>query len=223
MTTDNVLEFQTKEAERASTPTTAPNPKQDKYEAMCKELGMLVTDARRINARLQWLEREIDLLIIQKQTSVDERFGGSSIPPGAKYGGRDFVKGHPYLGGHPVKLIPEVEGVPRLDKGSVNRLINKTVSYTKDELKEVHDNPKSTVLEVWLAAIVAKGVQQGCPGRLEALFNRAIGPVPKLIDATLEQNQIYYPPPNIQKIPDDELKKLVVAHLEEGTHEPTQE
>jgi len=66
MTIDNVLEFQTKEAELASTPTTAPNPKQVKYEAMCKELGMLVTDARRINARLQWLEREIDLLIIQK-------------------------------------------------------------------------------------------------------------------------------------------------------------
>jgi len=61
MTIDNVLDFQTTDKDEVSAPT-----KQERYESMCKELGMLVTDARRINARLQWLEREIDLLIIQK-------------------------------------------------------------------------------------------------------------------------------------------------------------
>jgi len=120
------------------------------------------------------------------------------------------------MGGGRRKLIPEAIGAPKFDRGAFGKLLYKTFHYTKEELKEVHDNPSSTILEVWLAAIVVKGVQRGCPLRLEALLNRAaIGPVPKLIDATLEQNQIYYPPPNIQKIPDDELKKLVVAHLEE--------
>jgi len=120
------------------------------------------------------------------------------------------------MGGGRRKLIPEAIGAPKFDRGAFGKLLYKTFHYTKEELKEVHDNPSSTILEVWLAAIVVKGVQRGCPLRLEALLNRAIGPVPKLIDATIEETQApYYPSPDIQKLPDEELIKLVTAHLEE--------
>ena len=126
------------------------------------------------------------------------------MPPGKKFGGRDFPKGKPGGPGRP-KLLPEAVGLPRLDRDSYNRLLNKTLNYTQDQLKHVikndeHFEPdaegkpkKITMLEKWVATIVAKGSTLGDVTRIEALLNRAIGPVKQEIkhegDVLLEKPQ----------------------------------
>jgi hypothetical protein len=80
------------------------------------------------------------------------------------------------MGGRP-KLLPEAEGLPRLDRDSYNRLLNKTLAYSKDELQEIIRDTKRPMIEVWLASIVAKGTVNGDTSRLEALLSRAIGAV----------------------------------------------
>jgi hypothetical protein len=75
------------------------------------------------------------------------------------------------------KLMPEVDGLPRLTKDTYNRLLNQTLHYSKEKLNEVIMDDTSTMLEKWVAMIVSKGTVGGDPNRLEALLSRAIGPI----------------------------------------------
>lgn len=100
------------------------------------------------------------------------------MPPGFKVpgSGRDFEPGNPGSPGRP-KLLPEAEGLPRIDKDSYNRLLNHTLSLTEEQLTAIESDPSKTMLEKWLASIVKKGAENGDPNRLEILLSRAIGPV----------------------------------------------
>lgn len=95
---------------------------------------------------------------------------------GVKSGGRDFLPGNGGGPGRPPKL-PELKDAPRLDRDNYNRLLNQTLHMSKDELKKVLEDPNATMISKALASIVAKTTTLGDIHRLEALLNRAIGPV----------------------------------------------
>lgn len=126
----------------------------------------------------------------------------------------DFKPGHGKPGPGRPRLTPELEDKKPFTKAYYLRLLNETLKYTKEELKEVYEDKTRPVIEVWLASIVAKGVSGGDTQRLEALITRAIGPVPKIIDATASIEGPVYNSQEVQKLSDEELKEKVVGLLQ---------
>ena len=57
----------------------------------------------------------------------------------------------------------------------VNDCIQAMMSMTVDELKEVWDNPKATVLEKTIAAAIKKSIEKGSLYSIETLLTRVYG------------------------------------------------
>lgn len=103
------------------------------------------------------------------------------MPKGER--GKRFLPGNPGGPGRP-PTIPEAKDLPRMDRDSFNRLVNRIWNFSKDELKAVLDDPKATMIEKWIASVVAKGTTLGDMGRLEGLLARTVGPI------KIEVNQV---------------------------------
>lgn len=95
-----------------------------------------------------------------------------------------FKKGQSGNPGGVPKHESAYRSLPKLDKDSYNRLLNHTLSMTKEELEEVINDPQAPAIKIWLAKIVQKGGKFGDTHRLEALLARAIGPVAQKIEHT---------------------------------------
>lgn len=62
-----------------------------------------------------------------------------------------------------------------LTRDQVNGTISDLYKNGPEELKEVIESPKSTMLQIHIASIIAKGVSKGCATALEGLLQRSIG------------------------------------------------
>ncbi len=64
-----------------------------------------------------------------------------------------------------------------LTRDQVNGTISDLYSLGPGELKDFADSKKGTMLEIHIAAIIAKGVSKGCSHALEGLLQRSIGKI----------------------------------------------
>jgi len=101
-----------------------------------------------------------------------------------KYGGKLVIwekgeSGNPK--GRPKKLVPsmKVEGYKLTE---INDTIQSIISMTMDELKQVWDNPKSTILEKTVAGALRKSLERGNLESVETLINRVYGKPKEKID-----------------------------------------
>lgn len=65
---------------------------------------------------------------------------------------------------------------------SVAGLMGRLCRLTRDELFDVVKDPKSTMIEIMVASIMARAADQGDAGRLDFLLNRAIGRVKERLE-----------------------------------------
>lgn len=107
----------------------------------------------------------------------------AKLIPG-KYGGKIQIwekgeSGNPK--GRPKKLVPsmKVEGYKLTE---INDTIQSIISMTMDELKDVWNNPKSTILEKTVAGALKKSLEKGNLESVETLINRVYGKPKEKID-----------------------------------------
>jgi hypothetical protein len=83
--------------------------------------------------------------------------------------------------GRPKKLVPsmKVEGYKLTE---INDTIQSIISMTMDELKDVWNNPKSTILEKTVAGALKKSLEKGNLESVETLINRVYGKPKEKID-----------------------------------------
>lgn len=95
---------------------------------------------------------------------------------GKKTGGKDFVPGNVHGKGRP-KVPDDVKEARKLNQVEFERVANKYLYLTRDELKEAAEDPDTTVIELLVSSIIVKAVEKGDQMRLEFLLNRLIGRV----------------------------------------------
>ena len=96
---------------------------------------------------------------------------------GKKTGGRDFPKGHKFGKGRP-KIPEEVKKARELNKAQASLILNKYFWQSEAELKKVMNDPKVSIGEKGIVAILMKAKKDGDQHKMEWLFQRLIGKVP---------------------------------------------
>ncbi len=94
-----------------------------------------------------------------------------------------FVKGHKKLGGK-VKLDPVMLKARKFDRENYEMIQHRVSQMSLEELRAMAKNPASTVLEVAIASVWAKGIQKGDVYPLEVFTDRMIGRVSHTVSIT---------------------------------------
>ena len=76
--------------------------------------------------------------------------------------------------GRPRKYVSELRA-QGYKRSEVNDCIQVMISMTMDELKEVWDNPKATILEKTIANAMRKSMEKGSLYSIETLLDRVFG------------------------------------------------
>lgn len=95
---------------------------------------------------------------------------------GKKTGGKDFAPGNSHGKGRP-KVPEDVKEARKLNQVEFERVANKYLYLTRDELKASLAAPATTVVELLVGSIIGQAVQKGDHTRMEFLLNRLIGRV----------------------------------------------
>lgn len=103
---------------------------------------------------------------------------------GKKTGGRDFLPGQSGNPNGQPKVPQEIKDARQLTKLELERLLNKYMVMTKDEVQEALKNPATPALELMIGSIVAKAVSGGDDKRLNFLLERMIGKVKEKVEHT---------------------------------------
>lgn len=96
---------------------------------------------------------------------------------GKKTGGRDFVPGK---SGNPKGLPPipaDVKEARKLNQIEFERIVNKFLYMTREEVSKYAQAPGTPTLELLIASILSKAVTQGDQSRLNFVLDRLIGKV----------------------------------------------
>lgn len=106
------------------------------------------------------------------------------------------------------RFKPGVSGNPSgkpkglLTVDQVSAMMGRFCHLTRDELHKVVSDPKSTMLEVTVASILAKAAKDGDYSRLEFLLQRSVGKVKDVSETTIKNDLV-------EKIPTSDLLSLV--------------
>lgn len=104
---------------------------------------------------------------------------------GKKTGGKNFEPGNKVGKGRPP--IPEdIKQARKLNQNEFERVANKFLYLTRDELKAALAQPTTTTIELMLGSIIAQAVQKGDHMRLEFMLNRLIGKVTDVVKLEVE-------------------------------------
>lgn len=116
--------------------------------------------------------------------------------------GKPFPKGK---SGNPAgrpKIHKEINRIRSLTLARYVELVNKYISMEPKEIEVAMKAPGISVLEIYIAKIIHKGIQGGDTQRLEFLLGRLIGKVPDKIQLSgLDGGPIKY-----SNLSDEELK-----------------
>lgn len=74
-------------------------------------------------------------------------------------------------------VLPELKELPPLDKASFSRLLNEAFESTPEWSEKIMNDSNETRLRRWLHRICKTGEEEGSVQKLQALLDRAIGPV----------------------------------------------
>lgn len=102
---------------------------------------------------------------------------------GFKTGGRDWQKGKSGGPGAP-KMPEEVRQARKLNKVEAERILNKFLNYKLSDLAEFANNANNNVHEMLVARILFEAVKKGDHFKLEWIYSRLFGAVPKTVDVT---------------------------------------
>lgn len=100
------------------------------------------------------------------------------MPPGQKFGGRDFLPGHPGGPGRP-KILPEFEGEEPLSVDNLRRLVNRLWKMTETQLRDVLADPNEEMGTRYIANLIAQGTARADVNRFVALITMVMGPANK--------------------------------------------
>ena len=76
-------------------------------------------------------------------------------------------------------------------RSEINDTIQNMMAMTVDELKQVWDNPKATILEKTIASAMRKSIEKGTLYSLETLLSRVYGLPKQEVAATVESRPIW--------------------------------
>ena len=76
-------------------------------------------------------------------------------------------------------------------RSEINDTIQNMMAMTVDELKQVWDNPKATILEKTIASAMRKSIEKGTLYSLETLLSRVYGLPKQELAATVESRPIW--------------------------------
>jgi hypothetical protein len=95
-----------------------------------------------------------------------------------------FLKGtDPGPGRKP--MAPEAKRDFRLSRQKVMATMSRFVDMSVDDLKAFINAKQGSALEMYIASMLAKGIQDGDVGRIDFLLNRTIGKVVERVDMGL--------------------------------------
>ena len=103
--------------------------------------------------------------------------------PNIQNQGKRFVKGDKRINksGRPRKWISEIK-----DQGyalsEITDAIQVLISLDTEQLHEIRNNPKSTVLEITIAAAIIRSIQKGDLDSIETLISRVFGKPKQQVD-----------------------------------------
>lgn len=100
---------------------------------------------------------------------------------GKKTGGNDFKPGKPGGPGRP-PIPDDLKAAKRLTKTEFERILNRHLWSTDDELAASMKDPSLPAVEKLLVSILSAGVSQGDQGRAEWLIQRLLGKVSDRIE-----------------------------------------
>ncbi len=93
-----------------------------------------------------------------------------------------FEKGQSGNPSGKAKLPNDIKEVRKVSQFELERAINRLIFLPLEQLRVVIKDPKTSILEIMLATIMAQCAQKGDQQRLEFLLNRMIGKVKDIID-----------------------------------------
>lgn len=86
-------------------------------------------------------------------------------------------------GGRP-KLPDDIKEARKLNQHELERIINKYLAMSRDQVKESISSPTTPMMELMVASIVAQAAQKGDHQRLDFVLNRLVGKVKDQIEVT---------------------------------------
>ena len=116
-------------------------------------------------------------------TDNQHTMAGRPGNPNIQNQGKKFVKGDKRINksGRPRKWISEIK-----DQGyalsEITDAIQVLISLDTEQLHEIRNNPKSTVLEITIAAAIIRSIQAGNLDSLETLMTRVFGKPKQSVD-----------------------------------------
>lgn len=102
---------------------------------------------------------------------------------GRKTGGRDFQKGKEGGPGAP-RLPVEVIEARKINKVESERILNKFLHLSLDELAAFANNKSNNVHEMLVARILYEGIKRGDHVKLEWVYSRLVGKVKEEVEVS---------------------------------------
>jgi hypothetical protein len=99
--------------------------------------------------------------------------------------GRPWPKGVSGNPGGRKKLPEDIKAVRELNKLEMERLLNRFIYMKREELEAIKTNKDTTLLELFVASVVSKGITMGDERRLNFLFDRLVGRVKESVEHSL--------------------------------------
>ena len=89
--------------------------------------------------------------------------------------GHKFFPGDPRIGRK--KLPEDLRAIRCRSKSEIKRLLNMYLDFPRDQLQKKHENPKTPAIEVYLSAMIMKGIRDADWRMFAFLMDRIVGPV----------------------------------------------
>lgn len=89
--------------------------------------------------------------------------------------GKPFAKGK---SGNPQggsKMLAEMRTIKRLTQQQVSEIGSLILSGDKAALRDIGQSPKSSILQVWMAGLIVRSMQDGDAGIFRAVMDRVVG------------------------------------------------
>ena len=102
---------------------------------------------------------------------------------GIKTGGRDFQNGHKISKGA-VPIPVEVIEARKINKVESERILNKFLNLSLDELASFANNKSNNVHEMLVARILYEGIKRGDHVKLEWVYSRLVGKVKEEVEVS---------------------------------------
>jgi hypothetical protein len=117
-----------------------------------------------------------------------------------------FKKGDPNINrsGRPRKPTLLLKEICGYSGSEINETIKTLLAMKQDELKGIIENKDATVLELWIARAISKGIAKGELKSFMDLCNRVVGLPKQQIEGKIESNVIF----DYEKLTDDELRSI---------------